>query len=243
MVCLQRLDSGRVWQCIEAATVRCMVAHSGPLPSLLGAFANLAELTNGLLASRPGTLLIHPTDVPPGLTGGVMRKFAAFGISLAAIGLSAAPAVAADANGNHAAYVWVVGATTPSDTAMAPDGSAITMTGVGHLMAGPGGIATGGGTYMKSGGETGTWTATAVDGFVSYGSGAAQGLPANFFGGEAKLSVSLSNGQTGVLTIICVLGSPPSGKMEGIQLVLGTGVSGEYTKQVLESGTTVFIKS
>ena len=38
---------------------------------------------------------------------------------------------------------------------------------------------------------------TAVDGFVSYGSGAAQGLPANLFGGEAKLSVSLSNGQTG----------------------------------------------
>jgi len=31
--------------------------------------------------------------------------------------------------------------------------------------------------------------------------------------------------------------------MEGIQIVLGTGVSGEYTKQVLESGNTVFIKS
>ena len=172
-----------------------------------------------------------------------MRKLVAFCISLAAVGLASAPAAATDANGNHAAYVWVVGATTPSDTAVAPDGSTITLAGSGTLMAGPGGTATGGGTYMKSGGETGTWTATAVDGFVSYGSGAAQGLPPNFFGGEAKLSVSLSNGQTGVLTIICVLGSPPAGKLEGIQIVLGTGVSGEYTKQVLESGNTVFIKS
>ena len=171
-----------------------------------------------------------------------MRKLAAFGISLAAMGLSTTPAVAADANGNHAAYVWVVGAFTPSDTAIAPDGSTITMAGTGTLMAGPGGTAMGGGTYTKSGGEPpGTWTATAVVSFVSYGSGAAQGLPPSLFGGEAKMSVSLSNGQTGVLTIICVLGSPPSGKMEGIQLVLGSGVSGEYTKQV--SGNTVFIKS
>ena len=171
-----------------------------------------------------------------------MRKLAAFCMSLAAVGLATTPVMATDANGNHASYVWVVGATTPSDTAIAPDGSTISMKGHGTLMAGPGGAAVGGGTYKKSGGETGTWTATAVDSFVSYGSGAAQGLPPALTGGEAKLQVTLSSGQTGVLTIICVLGMPPGGKMEGIQLVLGSGVSGEYTKQVPESGNTIFIK-
>jgi hypothetical protein len=123
---------------------------------------------------------------------------------------------------------------------MAPDGSTITMSGMGTLMAGPGGGVTGGGTFSKSGGGSGTWTATAVEGFVSYGS-AGPAFPPGFTGGEAKLDISLSNGQTGVLTIICVLGSPPAPKMEGIQLVLGSGVSGEYTMQ--DGGNTVFIAS
>jgi hypothetical protein len=46
---------------------------------------------------------------------------------------------------------------------------------------------------------------------------------------------------TGVLTIFCVLGSPPPSKMEGINLILGAGVSAEYTKEV--SGFTIFIAS
>ena len=167
-----------------------------------------------------------------------MRKLVALCISLAAVGLASAPAAATDANGNHAAYTWVIGATTPSDTAMAPDGSTISLTGAGTLMAGPGGTVKGGGTFTTSTGGNGTWTATAVEGFVSYGS-AGPNFPPGFTGGETKLRVALSNGQTGVLTIFCVLGSPPAGKEEGIQLVLGSGASGEYTKQV--EGNTVFI--
>jgi hypothetical protein len=147
-------------------------------------------------------------------------------------------ALASDANGNHDAYVWVVGATTPSDTAMAPDGSTITMSGHGTLMAGPGNTATGGGSYSLSSGGSGTWTATGVLGFVSYGPAGA-GFPAGFTGGEAKLDVSLSNGDSGVLTIICVLGSPPAGKDEGITVILGTG--GQFTKH--DGGNTVFIHS
>ncbi len=148
--------------------------------------------------------------------------------------------LAANATDNHAAYVWVVGAVPlgSSDTAMAPDGSTVTLMGSGMLQAGPGGSASGGGTYSMSSGGSGTWTATGVLGFVSYGSGAAQGLPANFFGGEAKLSVHLSNGADGVLTITCALGSPPAGHMEGVTLILGTG--GEFTKA--HSGNTVFIQ-
>jgi hypothetical protein len=147
-------------------------------------------------------------------------------------------ALATGANGNHDAYVWVVGATTPSDTAMAPDGSTITMSGHGTLMAGPDNTASGGGTYSLSSGGSGTWTATGVLGFVSYGP-AGPGFPPGFTGGEAKLDVSLSNGDSGVLTIICVLGSPPAGKDEGITVILGQG--GNFTKQ--DGGNTVFIHS
>lgn len=172
-----------------------------------------------------------------------MRKLVVLVISVAAFGIANVPAMATGAEDNHANYIWVVGAVPPtsSDTAMAPDGSTITMKGQGALMAGPASFANGGGTYTKSdGGGSGTWKATALLSFVSYGSGAAQGLPAAFTGGEAKLHVSLSNGQDGTLTIFCVLGSPPGGKMEGIQLILGSAVSGEYTKQ--DGGNTVFIK-
>jgi hypothetical protein len=93
-----------------------------------------------------------------------MKALCAFALSLAAIGLSTAPAVATDANGNHEAYTWIVA----GDTAVAPDGSTIFIKGVGTLQAGPGGVVTGGGTYSINSGPTGKWTATAVDGFVSY---------------------------------------------------------------------------
>jgi len=165
-----------------------------------------------------------------------MRKLAAFSISLAAIALATTPVMASDANGNHEPFHWVVGA----DTAMAPDGSTILLRGNGNLQAGPGGSATGGGTFVKSSGEAGTFTATGIESFVSYGTR----LPGQTFppppatGGEAKLRVALSNGQTGVLTIVCLIGSPPPSRMEGITLILGSGVSGEYTDEV--SGNTIF---
>jgi hypothetical protein len=167
------------------------------------------------------------------------RKWIPLGAAIFGLVLSQTSALASDANGNHETYVWVVGADgTPTDTAMAPDGSTITMKGRGTLTAGPGSMASGGGVFTTSGGVSGTWTATGVDGFVSYGPAGA-GFPTGATGGEAKLRVTLSNGQEGTLTLICLLGSPPPSKMEGIQLILGSGVSGEYTMQ--DGGTTVFI--
>jgi hypothetical protein len=165
-------------------------------------------------------------------------KWIFLGAAIVGLLLGQTSALAIDANGNHETYVWVVGATTPSDAAMAPDGNRITMSGHGLLTAGPGNAASGGGTYSLTGGGSGTWTVTGALGFVSYGS-AGPSFPPGLFGGEAKLNVSLSNGASGVLTIICVLGSPPTGKMEGITVILGTG--GQFTKSVPESGTTVFI--
>ena len=154
-------------------------------------------------------------------------------------GLAASPsaALATDANGNHDAYIWVVA----TDTAVAPDGSTITVRGHGLLSAGPDHTASGVGAFSTSGGSSGTWTATAVQGFVSYGPAGPEPfpLPPGATGGQAKLRVALSNGQTGVLTIFCVLGTPPPSTMEGITLILGSGVGGEYTQIV--GGNTIFI--
>jgi hypothetical protein len=165
-----------------------------------------------------------------------------FVLASLAVGLLLAlsgPAAASDANGNHNSYVWVVGADGPpfTETAIAPDGSTITMGGQGVLTAGPSNTASGGGTYSLSTGRSGTWTVTGVQGFVSYGEAIPQDIP-GAFGGETKLNVSLDNGTSGVLTITCLLGLPPAGKVEGITVILGSG--GQYTKPVAESGDNIF---
>src|SRR5262249_16953977 len=151
---------------------------------------------------------------------------------------------AGQATDNHALYTWVIGADPPgsADTAMAADGSTIALSGSGQLQAGPGHFANGGGAYtLTRGGQTtsGSFTVTGIGGFVSYGSASAQGLPANLFGGQAKLRVSLDNGSGGLLTITCELGSPPPGHMEGITVILGPG--GAFTKHA--GGNNVFTHS
>jgi hypothetical protein len=158
-------------------------------------------------------------------------------LALALFALMPASALATDANGNHNSYFWVVGADEPfTETAMAPNGNTITMSGSGTLTAGPGNTASGGGTYSFSSGGSGTWTVTGVQGFVNYGEGIPQGLPGTF-GGQTKLDITLDNGDSGVLTIVCLLGSPPAGKMESISVILGRG--GQYTKPV--SGDNIFL--
>lgn len=153
------------------------------------------------------------------------------------VGLAASPivALATDGNGNHNTYRWIL----PGTTAKASDGSTITLVGHGTLSAGPDKMATGGGTFSTSGGSSGQWSATAVQGFVSYGQTPGFPIPgAN--GGMTKLKVSV-NGASGVLTIFCVLGSPPPSVMEGINLILGDGRGAEYTEQ--DGGFTLFIVS
>lgn len=142
---------------------------------------------------------------------------------------------------SHGTFGWKVGVTTPFATATAPDGSWISMRGTGMFTAGPGSTASGGGWFRKSNGETGTWKATDLDSFVSYGPAVAGFFIKGATGGEAKLRVSLSNGEDGTLTIVCVVpgSSPPPSRMEGIQVILGAGVSGEYTDETF--GNTVFI--
>ncbi len=108
-------------------------------------------------------------------------------------------------------------------------------------MAGPGKSASGSRDYTiaAAGGNvtsSGTWSVVGMLGFVNYGDGAPQGAP-GVNGGQLRLMVSLSNGDTGVLTITCLLGSPPAGMHEGLTLVLGSG--GQFTKST--EGETAFV--
>jgi hypothetical protein len=175
------------------------------------------------------------------LGGSAMKVLAALVVSIGALVVAPVAAVADSPADNHATYGWIVGfrPTGSYDIAKAPDGSWIKMRGHGTLEAGANRTVTGGGDFIKSDGASGTWMATAVDGFVSYGASTVPGVS----GGQAKLQVTLSNGQSGVLTIFCDAPGtkPPEGKemAEGINLVLGGGVSNAFLTQA--GGNTVFL--
>jgi hypothetical protein len=171
------------------------------------------------------------------------RRFLLLIVAVGAFGYLMQPASAQNAHGNHDAYMFVVGAPPVEgpDVSTAPNGSTVTLTGTGSFQAGPDKTASGGGTYSigDSAGNmiaAGAWTAMAVLGFVDYGT--EEDLPASFHGGEAQVRISLSGVGEGVLTIACLVGSPPAGKDEGIRLVLGQGLNFSQST----SGQTLFIK-
>ncbi|MGH2343715.1 MAG: hypothetical protein ACRDG4_00705, partial [Chloroflexota bacterium] len=125
---------------------------------------------------------------------------------------------AAPSSVNHTTYQFFVGAAPVEgpDVSTAPNGSTLTMTGAGQFDAGPNKSVSGGGDYMiqDASGATvasGTWTATQMLGFVNYGSGAVQGAPSFFYGGQVQMKVDLDGLGSGLLNINCTLGTPPPG--------------------------------
>lgn len=149
------------------------------------------------------------------------RAFFVVAILMALLGVLPGAALAADANGNHDAYQFLIGTggVEGPDVAVAANGSTVTLTGTGMFQADPQKMASGGGTYTikDAAGKTlasGTWTVAGMLGFVNYGCGVAMGepLPPNFCGGEAKLRVTLAGAGEGVMPITCLVGSPPAGK-------------------------------
>ncbi len=110
--------------------------------------------------------------------------------------------------------------------------------------------ASGGGTFTHKAANgtvlaTGTWTATDLLAFQSYGDASAQGLSSFLFGGRASLAVSLTpDGTTleipGILEIECLLGNPPAAAEEGIRLLVKGHVN--FNKSVEESGENVFVR-
>ena len=110
--------------------------------------------------------------------------------------------------------------------------------------------ATGGGhfTHFFSGGgsATGTFQATRMISFQSYGNATPQGLPANLFGGKLVLAVVITPDANpslhlpATLTVECELGNPPSGTVEGIRLNVYDVIN--FNKTIPESGANVYIK-
>ena len=131
------------------------------------------------------------------------------------------------------------------DIAAASDGATITIVGSGTLIPMPKSV-TGSGTFVHKNSSgavlaTGTWTATQLITFVSYGT-----LPApdeNLEGGKANIRIHLTpssggGGLDGVLQVHCLLGSFPAGVDEGIRLNVQGGPN--FNREV--HGETVFIK-
>ena len=136
------------------------------------------------------------------------------------------------------------------DKAMAENGDVVTVIGTGTFDVGAK-SATGGGTFVhKTSGGTvvghGTWAATGLLDFQSYGNGVPQGLPSTFFGGRVALTALLTPAATpsvhlpAILQVECLLGKPPAAAVEGIRLNVQGVIN--FNKTVPESGATVYVK-
>jgi hypothetical protein len=115
-------------------------------------------------------------------------------------------------------------------SATAPDGDTITLTGSGHFVApssgGGSGAVDGGGTYTTSGGESGSYTVTALVSWENAGAQANIGLVDNIdegtaTNGTAVLKIAFSDGKQGVLTVGCHGPGAPPGIFEGIATTKG----------------------
>jgi hypothetical protein len=127
------------------------------------------------------------------------------------------------------------------DMAMASNGDTVTVSADGALNAATG-SASGGGTFIhKDSAGTpkahGTFTVSRLIDFSFYGC-----VPGSLCGGRAALAVQLHPASSsvtldGILWVTCLLGSPPSGVMEGIRLNVKDVIT--FNKSV--GGDTVFI--
>ena len=160
-----------------------------------------------------------------------------------------AAGVSADAGANTYEYLvgsgllCSLGPGACPDVARAPNGDTIELAGQGTFSIHPKSV-TGGGTFTHRDAAgnvlgSGTWTATQLLGFHSYGSGAAQGLPSEFTGGLVLIRVHLSAGFDAILQVDCAIGDQiPGGAIEGVRLAVQGGLN--FNEEV--SGLTVFIQ-
>jgi hypothetical protein len=133
--------------------------------------------------------------------------------------------------------------------AMADNGDTITVIGSGQFDAAAK-TASGSGTFVhhqvaSDNDITGTWTATSLVSYQSYGCGG-DGFPANFCGGLAKVNIvgtpdfDPSLHIPSVLWIDCLIGSKvPAGASEGVRLLAKDVIN---FNQTVESGFTLFIQ-
>jgi len=108
-------------------------------------------------------------------------------------------------------------------------------------------------TIKNAGGDVlseGTWTATKLISFKSYGFTAGLGpdLPDPVFAGSLILPIELSTGPTGILKLTCTdFGDPPPGAHQGmtLQIVGGQHFTGEWFFPPTEptAGFTFFVEN
>jgi hypothetical protein len=187
-------------------------------------------------------------------------------VGFLAILVPIAPAVATanhgDTNHNDTELQFLVGSglicslasNACPDVSSAANGDTISLAGQGTISTGENendgaGSATGHGTFVHRNAEGGiiahgTWRATDLLSFTPYGNGSVQGLPANFQGGLATISVTIRpDGAAhhivlhGILAIDCALGNPPASAKEGVTLT----VPNLITFNTKVSGFTLFI--
>jgi hypothetical protein len=168
------------------------------------------------------------------------------------VSAQAAPASGAFTWDAGAGIVCGVAAEACPDVANASNGDTISVKTTGTLNTADG-SASGGGSFehRNTSGDvvaTGTLTATGLITFIPYGCGGGP-FPPNLCGGRAALAVHLvahpaSNPNAtveadGLLEVTCLIGSPPSGAMEGIRLNVKDLLN--FNKPA--GGDTLFIKS
>jgi hypothetical protein len=134
-------------------------------------------------------------------------------------------------------------------SATAPDGDTITLTGSGHFVApasgGGSGAADGGGTYTTSGGQSGTYSVTALLSWENAGAQANVGFIDNIdegtrTNGTAVLAIKFSDGSSGVLTLACHGPGAPPGIFEGIATTKGYKTYYTAHEPEGEFGRTIF---
>ncbi len=133
------------------------------------------------------------------------------------------------------------------DNATADNGDYVLLVGTGTFNAATN-AAGGSGTFEHHHADgslfaTGTWTASGVISFVSYGHGTGTPFPTTFFGGKLALRVAATPAGEGAptfpatLTVFCLIGSPPSGVEEGVRL----NVYDLINFNMPSGGNTVFV--
>ena len=150
-----------------------------------------------------------------------MRRLILFVLGLAAA-LVLVPTTAVADSATHS-YVLVM---EEPNFGTAPNGDQIAISGEVDFSVNPKSIVDGGGsfTHMNAGGTVlaaGTWEATGLLDYQSYGCGVVFGdpsIPDDFCGGKVKMSVMLATplGELpGTLTVFCVIGPNPPDSIFG----------------------------
>jgi hypothetical protein len=158
------------------------------------------------------------------------------------------------ASGDSATHTFLLEMEAPN-VAQAPNGDRVAITGEGEFQVHPKGVeAEGGFTHSDAAGTvlvTGTWRATKLITYQSYGCGVVMGqeIPPNLCGGKLKMRVVLTPDDTdlqipAILTVFCIIGpNPPNNhddpSGEGVTLV----VPGIINFNKVVTGDNVYIQT